>query len=70
MSKAATKAPVKAFASQADLTEKKITFEQLSQHCVSARGQVLIVVEEVHRLVCVLEFDRRAVPVFLAPDVL
>ncbi len=33
MSKAATKAPVKAFASQADLTEKKITFEQLSEHC-------------------------------------
>ena len=26
-------APVKAFASQADLDEKKITFEQLSQHC-------------------------------------
>ena len=23
----------KAFASQADLTEKKVTFEQLSQHC-------------------------------------
>ena len=33
MSKASTKAPVKAFASQADLTEKKITFEQLSAHC-------------------------------------
>ena len=33
MSKAPTKAPVKAFASQADLTEKKITFEQLSEHC-------------------------------------
>jgi hypothetical protein len=33
MSKASTKAPVKAFASQADLTEKKITFEQLSPHC-------------------------------------
>ncbi len=26
-------APAKAFASQADLTDKKITFEQLSQHC-------------------------------------
>ena len=26
-------APTKAFASQADLEEKKITFEQLSQHC-------------------------------------
>ena len=23
----------KAFASQADLTEKKVTFEQLSKHC-------------------------------------
>ena len=33
MSKAPTKAPVKAFASQADLSEKKITFEQLSAHC-------------------------------------
>jgi len=33
MSKAPTKAPTKAFASQADLTEKKITFEQLSPHC-------------------------------------
>ena len=33
MSKAPTKAPTKAFASQADLTEKKITFEQLSEHC-------------------------------------
>ncbi len=33
MSKAPNKAPVKAFASQADLTEKKITFEQLSEHC-------------------------------------
>ena len=28
-----TKAPTKAFASQADLSEKKITFEQLSPHC-------------------------------------
>ena len=28
-----SKAPAKAFASQADLTEKKITFEQLSKHC-------------------------------------
>jgi glyoxylase-like metal-dependent hydrolase (beta-lactamase superfamily II) len=33
MSKAPNKAPTKAFASQADLTEKKITFEQLSAHC-------------------------------------
>ena len=33
MSQASTKAPAKAFASQADLTEKKITFEQLSAHC-------------------------------------
>ena len=26
-------APTKAFASQADLADKKITFEQLSPHC-------------------------------------
>ena len=30
---APTTAPTKAFASQADLADKKITFEQLSQHC-------------------------------------
>ena len=28
-----TVAPTKAFASQADLADKKITFEQLSPHC-------------------------------------
>jgi glyoxylase-like metal-dependent hydrolase (beta-lactamase superfamily II) len=33
MSQAPTQAPTKAFASQADLAEKKITFEQLSAHC-------------------------------------
>jgi len=33
MSNAPTAAPTKAFASQADLVDKKITFEQLSPHC-------------------------------------
>jgi glyoxylase-like metal-dependent hydrolase (beta-lactamase superfamily II) len=33
MSNAPTAAPTKAFASQADLADKKITFEQLSPHC-------------------------------------
>ncbi len=33
MSTPATTSPTKAFASQADLAQKKITFEQLSKHC-------------------------------------